>query len=146
IGLRKALLTPHPLEFERLSGNSMSQLEVARAAHATVLLKGVPTAVMDPSGETTYVAEGTPILATGGAGDVLGGMAATLLAQTNNALTAGSLAAFAHGRAAREVSAIQVRGFTLEDVIDALPKVWKVESPQARPPILAELPAVADGI
>jgi NAD(P)H-hydrate repair Nnr-like enzyme with NAD(P)H-hydrate dehydratase domain len=63
------------------------------------------------------VAEGTPVLATGGAGDLLGGIAVTLLAQSGDAALAGALAAFAHGRAAAAVSAGQVRGYTLDDVM-----------------------------
>ena len=68
----------------------------------------------------------------------------TLLAQTGDALTAGALAAFAHGRAAFTVSARQVRGYTLDDVLAALPAVWPLEAPPPRPPILAELPAVGE--
>jgi NAD(P)H-hydrate repair Nnr-like enzyme with NAD(P)H-hydrate dehydratase domain len=90
------------------------------------------------------VAEGTPILATGGAGDVLGGIAVTLLAQTESAQTAGALAAFAHGRAASAVSARQVRGYTLDDVLTALPSVWPLVAPRPRVPVLAELPAVGE--
>src|SRR6185295_5178199 len=108
---------------------------LARRTGASVLLKGVPTIVSSPSGETIIVAEGTPILATGGAGDVLGGIAATLLAQTDDAALAGSLAAFAHGRAASVLSVTQVRGYTLQDVVDTLPGVWSIVAPAPRPPV-----------
>jgi hydroxyethylthiazole kinase-like uncharacterized protein yjeF len=159
IGARIALLTPHPLEFHRLAGTELSarkqgsplptievaaQLEIAKVARATVLLKGTPTVLVNPAGESTYVAEGTPILATGGSGDVLGGMAATLLAQTGDALEGGALAAFAHGRAASALALRQVRGYTIDDVIAELPHVWSLQPPAARPPILAELHAVWD--
>jgi NAD(P)H-hydrate repair Nnr-like enzyme with NAD(P)H-hydrate dehydratase domain len=90
------------------------------------------------------VAEGTPVLATGGAGDVLGGIAATLLAHVGDAAEAGALAAFAHGRAAAAVSARQVRGYTLDDVLASLPAVWSLQPDPARPPILAELPRVGE--
>ncbi|MDB4914023.1 MAG: NAD(P)H-hydrate epimerase [Gemmatimonadetes bacterium] len=148
---RAALLTPHPVEFARLSGQDVDHVlesrftvpyELAAITSATVLLKGVPTVVSAPDGETIVVAEGTPILATGGAGDVLGGIAATLLAQTGNATMAGALAAFAHGRAASSVSAVQVRGFTLDDVLGVLPAMWSHEATVPRAPILAELPAI----
>ena len=153
IGSRAALLTPHPAEFARLSGDSVDDvlagrfdlpLKVARATGATVLLKGVPTIITSPNGETLVVAEGTPILATGGSGDILGGIAVTLLAQTHDALDAGALAAFAHGRAAASVSARQVRGYTLDDVLAALPGVWALQAEPRRPPILCELPAVGE--
>jgi hydroxyethylthiazole kinase-like uncharacterized protein yjeF len=152
-GGRPALLTPHPVEFGRLVGRDVSAVlaerfeapaALARKSGATVLLKGVPTVVTSPEGETIVVAEGTPTLATGGAGDLLGGIAVTLLAQTGNALHAGALAAFAHGRAAFAVSARQVRGYTLDDVLATLPAVWPLDVPPPRPPILAELPAVGE--
>ena len=153
IGGRAALLTPHPAEFGRLAGLDVASVlaerfdlpsRLAADVGATVLLKGVPTVVAAASGTVRVVAEGTPVLATGGAGDVLGGIAATLLAHTGNAVTAGALAAFAHGRAAAAVGARQVRGYTLDDVLVALPTVWSLHPDPARPPILAELPSVGE--
>ena len=152
---RPALLTPHPAEFARLVGDDTTVSDVladrfewpARLAErtgATVLLKGTPTVIAAPSGETTVVAEGTPILATGGAGDLLGGVAVTLLAQTRDAALAAALAAFAHGRAAFNVSARAVRGYTLDDVLQELPAVWALQPSASRPPIIAELPAVGE--
>jgi ADP-dependent NAD(P)H-hydrate dehydratase / NAD(P)H-hydrate epimerase len=153
IGGRAALLTPHPAEFGRLAGLDVVSVlaerfdlpaRLAADSGATVLLKGVPTIVAAASGTVRIVAEGTPVLATGGAGDVLGGIAATLLAHVGDAVTAGALAAFAHGRAAAAVSARQVRGYTLDDVLVALPSVWSLHPKAARPPILAELPHVGE--
>ena len=153
IGSRAALLTPHPAEFARLVDESVEQVLLERfempgvaalRSGATVLLKGVPTIVTSPDGSSVVVAEGTPVLATGGAGDVLGGIATTLLAQTGDAQLAGALAAFAHGRAAATVNARRVRGFTLDDILAALPSVWSLDVPARRPPILAELPAVGE--
>jgi NAD(P)H-hydrate epimerase len=153
IGQRAALLTPHPAEFARLAGLRVDQVletrfEAAPAfaarVKATVLLKGVPTIVSSPDGSTSVVAEGTPVLATGGSGDLLGGIAVTLLAQKNDAAIAGALAAFAHGRAAFGVSTRQVRGYTLDDVLAALPGVWSLVPAPARPPVLAELPAIGE--
>jgi NAD(P)H-hydrate epimerase len=148
-----ALLTPHPAEFARLAAAEVGAVlddrfawpaRLAAETGAAVLLKGVPTIVAGPQGGVTVVAEGTPILATGGAGDLLGGIAATLLAQTGDAALSGALAAFAHGRAASAVSARAVRGYTLDDVLLALPSVWSLQPPAPRPPILAELPAVGE--
>ncbi|MEP7000629.1 MAG: NAD(P)H-hydrate dehydratase [bacterium] len=153
IGDRAALLTPHPAEFARLIGETVENVlldrfdapaVVALRSGASVLLKGVPTIVTSPGGNTIVVAEGTPVLATGGSGDILGGIAATLLAQTGNAQLAGALAAFAHGRAAATVSLREVRGFTLDDVLAALPSVWSLDVRVPRPPVLAELPQVGE--
>jgi NAD(P)H-hydrate epimerase len=150
---RSALLTPHPTEFARLVGTEVQDVlasrftvpaELAQRIMATVLLKGTPTIVASRGGDAIVVAEGTPVLATGGAGDVLGGIAATLLAQTGDGLLAGALAAFAHGRAAFAVSERKVRGYTLDDVLAALPSVWTITMPYPRPPLLAQLPAVGE--
>ena len=150
---RAALLTPHPAEFGRLTGLAVDAVLDARFDHpvrlasevgAAVLLKGVPTIVAATDGSSWVVAEGTPVLATGGSGDILGGMAATLLAQTDDAALAGALAAFAHGRAAAAVSREGVRGHTLDDVLLALPSVWSLRPDPPRPPVLAELPAVGE--
>jgi hydroxyethylthiazole kinase-like uncharacterized protein yjeF len=150
---REALLTPHPAELARLTGRTVADVlaerftlpaRVAAECGAAVLLKGVPTLVASPRGETIVVAEGTPVLATGGAGDVLGGMAATLLAQGIDAVVAGALAAYAHGKAAWLVSPRDVRGYALDDVLLALPVVWSLPSSPPRPPVLAELPAVGE--
>ncbi|MFI5257200.1 MAG: NAD(P)H-hydrate dehydratase [Gemmatimonadales bacterium] len=155
LGGRAAILTPHPAEFARLVGGGASVEDVladrfawpsrvAAQVKASVLLKGVPTIVASPTGGAILVAEGTPILATGGAGDLLGGIVATLLAQTSDASLAGALAAFAHGRAAAGASARAVRGYTLDDVLLELRDVWQLAPPSPRPPVLAELPAVGE--
>jgi NAD(P)H-hydrate epimerase len=153
IGERPALLTPHPAEFGRLAGLDVDAVldgrfdlpaRLAAETGAAVLLKGVPTVVSAPGGETHVVAEGTPILATGGAGDILGGIAVTLLAQTGDPALAGALAAFAHGRAATAVSVRQVRGYALDDVLHALPSVWSLVGEPPRPPVLAELAPVGE--
>jgi len=153
IGTRAALLTPHPAEFGRLAGLDVESVLAERFDHparlaseagAAVLLKGVPTVVAGTTGTVHVVAEGTPVLATGGAGDVLGGIAATLLAHVGDPVVAGALAAFAHGRAAAAVSARQVRGYTLDDVLASLPAVWSLPADVARPPVLAELPSVGE--
>jgi NAD(P)H-hydrate repair Nnr-like enzyme with NAD(P)H-hydrate dehydratase domain len=137
---RLAVITPELVLDDRFE----RPRALAAEARAAVLLKGVPTVVSGAGGATTIVAEGTPVLATAGSGDVLGGVAATLLAQTGDAATAGALAAFAHGRAAAAVSARQVRGYTLDDVLHALADVWSLAPEPPRPPVLAELPAVGE--
>ncbi|MFL5606760.1 MAG: NAD(P)H-hydrate dehydratase [Gemmatimonadaceae bacterium] len=153
LGGRSSILTPHPTEFARLIGSDVDSVladrftlpsALAHRTTATVLLKGTPTVVAGRDSHAMIIAEGTPVLATGGSGDVLGGIVATLLAQTSEPTTAAALAAFAHGRASTSVSARQVRGYTLDDVLDALPAVWAPAMPHPRPPVLAQLPAVGE--
>jgi NAD(P)H-hydrate epimerase len=153
LGARQALVTPHPAEFGRLFGRSIDDVlrerfdigtDAARTLGASVLLKGVPTVVTSPNGQRVVSASGTPVLATAGSGDVLSGIAGTLLAQCGDALVAGGAGAWIHGRAA-ERAAPFVRGVTLDDVLAALRDVWMLSVQPTRYPVLAELPAVGEG-
>lgn len=148
---RPAIVTPHAVEAQRLAGVNAADLDAGRfeAANrladrvkATVLLKGVPTVVSDGR-RTLVVAAGTPVLATGGSGDILGGIVATLLAQTGDALASASSGAWVHGRAAEIAGAGDVRGVTLADVLDALRTAWRRE-PDPPPPVLVQLPRAGD--
>jgi len=147
---RSVLITPHPGELAQLTGESIETVlarrfeigvEVARKTGATVLLKGVPTIVSSPDGRRTVVAAGTPTLATGGSGDLLAGIAGTLLAQMSDPRTAAAVAAWIHGRAA-ELAGPRTRGTTLEDVLEMLPNAWAIDRTPLRYPVIAELPSV----
>jgi ADP-dependent NAD(P)H-hydrate dehydratase / NAD(P)H-hydrate epimerase len=106
------LITPHAGELARLLRADRADIEArrlyyARAAAAklgvTVLLKG-STTVIAPAGEAEPVlvnTTGSSWLATAGSGDVLSGMAGSLLAQGADPAHAAAAAAFLHGIAAR---------------------------------------------
>jgi hydroxyethylthiazole kinase-like uncharacterized protein yjeF len=153
IGDRPALLTPHPAEFARLLGVHINDVlarrfgigtELAQRTRAAVLLKGVPTVVSDALGERLVSCAGTPVLAAGGSGDLLSGIAGTLMAQIGDARIAGACAAWVHGRAAEIAGRGQVRGITLADIDLALRHVWSEPLQTLEAPVLAELPAVGD--
>jgi len=151
---RPALLTPHVRELARLVGIADDEVvkgrfeiaqETAHALGASILLKGVPTVITAPTGESMVSASGTPVLATAGSGDVLAGIAVTLLAQTGDSLRSGACAAWIHGRAAEIANAGRpIRGVTIGDVLDALGHAWRLQSVPSTIPILAELPAVLE--
>ena len=151
---RPALITPHVTEFGRLAGCSPEEVlddrfeigaSLARTLNCTVLLKGVPTVITAPDGRSVVSARGSPVLAAAGSGDVLAGIAATLLAQTEDPFAAAACAAVVHGRAGELANAGHaVRGVALGSVIEALPRVWGEQPPPSRPPILAELPRPGD--
>lgn len=147
---RPALITPHVAEFSRLTGVTVQRVldtrfdigaDIAAKIGATVLLKGSPTVIFAPDGERFVVARGTAALGTGGSGDLLDGIAGTLLAQMSDPTRAACCAAWVHGRAAEFCG--YVRGTTLEDVLYALPRAWNEGDSPVGAPVLAELPAVA---
>ena len=148
LGGRPALLTPHIGEMARLCGRTAQEVlnerydigvSLARALEAAVLLKGVPTIVTSPEGDRFVSASGSAALATAGSGDILGGVAATLLAQHMEPAVGGACAAFVHGVAGEIAALCGVRGTGLDDIIDSLRNAWGRELAPPRYPVLAEL-------
>ncbi|OLE14428.1 MAG: hypothetical protein AUG20_04445 [Gemmatimonas sp. 13_1_20CM_3_60_15] len=147
---KKALLTPHVAEFARLMDTTADKVldnrfdigtDLAQKLGAVVLLKGTPTVIFSPNGDRLVVARGSAALGTGGSGDILAGVAGTMLAQIGDTIDAAACAAWIHGRAAELCD--YVRGTTLEDVLYALPRAWNEPEPAYESPVLAVLPNVA---
>ncbi|MFJ3303520.1 NAD(P)H-hydrate dehydratase [Streptomyces sp. NPDC086549] len=127
------LMTPHAGEAAALLGVSREEVEAGRLGAvrelagrygATVLLKGSTTLVADSAGGAVRVnATGTSWLATAGSGDVLSGLAGSLLAAGLSALDAGSAAAYLHGLAGRYAADGAPAG--AHDVAEAIPEAWR---------------------
>ncbi|MBN0044246.1 NAD(P)H-hydrate dehydratase [Streptomyces actuosus] len=128
------LMTPHAGEAAALLGVAREEVEGARLAAArelaerygaTVLLKGSTTLVASPGGpEPVRVnATGTSWLATAGSGDVLSGLAGSLLAAGLSARDAGSSAAYLHGLAGRIAAVGAPVG--AHDIAEAIPRAWR---------------------
>lgn len=134
--LRKAqtdiILTPHPGEMARLCGTVTAAINSDReqvalrfaSEHNTVtVLKGSGTVIASPDGRCMINRTGNSGMATGGSGDVLAGMTASLLAQNRKPFACAAAAVYLHGLAG-DYAAQQLgkRSLLPRDIIDNLPR------------------------
>ena len=110
---RGCVLTPHPGEFERLTGARPGGSDVERQTSAAaaaerfgqvVVLKGARTVVAAPDGRVAVAPFANAALATAGSGDVLAGTIGALLAQGVALFDAACLGVYLHGRAGERIS------------------------------------------
>ena len=103
------IMTPHPGELARLTKLTPETInekrinlaaEYARKFNCIMVLKGAPTVVATPAGETYINPSGNTGLASAGSGDVLVGMISGLLAQKVPPVDAAIAGVFLHGIAA----------------------------------------------
>lgn len=133
--VRGAIITPHALEFSRLSGNTVEEIlsspdslayQYARKASLICVLKDHNTVVSDGS-ERLYINNtGNSGMATAGSGDVLSGIIAGLAAQGRSAsLDIAALGVYIHGLCG-DIAARSLSEYSLmaSDLIDALPIVF----------------------
>ncbi len=106
-GQPERILTPHPGEFSRLTGQPVAEIqqrrqeaaqEFAKKHRVVVLLKGHHTVITDGN-LIAQNSTGNSGMATGGTGDVLTGLITSLIAQRKTGYDAARLAAYLHGRA-----------------------------------------------
>ncbi|MDF2935227.1 MAG: yjeF-like protein hydroxyethylthiazole kinaserelated protein [Paenibacillaceae bacterium] len=116
---RPTILTPHPGEMSRLMGVPTSDIQLNRIGaalrfareHGVVLvLKGARTITALPGGCAYINGSGNPGMATGGAGDVLAGLIASLLAQGYPAGIAAALGVYLHGAAGDRAARLRPGG------------------------------------
>ncbi|MFH1876927.1 MAG: NAD(P)H-hydrate dehydratase [Candidatus Omnitrophota bacterium] len=134
---KNLILTPHALEFSRISGYSIEDIKKNRKAlvkdfalryNLTLVLKGHRTLVSD--GRKLFEnTTGNPGMATAGTGDVLTGMIAGLLGQGLIPFCAAQIGVYLHGLASDLASREKTEICLIaSDIIDYLPKAIKKAS------------------
>ena len=130
---RKAVLTPHAGEFQRVFGAKVPEgleervelvKEYARKAGVTILLKGRLDIISDGV-DAAVNRTGTPAMTVGGTGDVLTGDVAALLAKGADPFRAAAAAAWINGRAGERAASRLGLHILATDVIDSLPEVMR---------------------
>jgi len=126
------VLTPHPGEAARLLNTSVAAIQadrigasrrLARRSRSLVVLKGAATLTAAPEGAVRVNPTGSPLMATGGSGDVLTGALAALLAGGLPAVDAASCAVFLHGAAGNALEAsLGDAGLLAGELADAFPR------------------------
>lgn len=123
-GAGPRLRTPHPGEAARLlsvpvsevAGDRFGALARLRGDGVPTLLKGPFTLVGGADGPVRVNPTGNPVLATGGTGDVLAGLAGALMVRGLSPVDAGMAAAWVHGAAADRLASERPEGWTAADV------------------------------
>ena len=103
---KNSVITPHPLEFERLFGkteNSFERLELAKQKaeelQIFIILKDHHTAIVTPQKKVYYNITGNSGMAKGGSGDVLTGILTSLISQKYDIEEACVFGVWLHGKA-----------------------------------------------
>lgn len=130
-----AVLTPHPGEIARLTGNTVAQIQLNRLESALqaarlwkqiVVLKGAYTVVATPEGNGAINPIANPVLASAGTGDVLAGIITGLLSQGLSPFDSAICGVYVHGIAGSLISEqIGNSGLLASDLLTQIPKVIK---------------------
>lgn len=129
------IITPHPGEMARLVNSTAKAVnenrkeiaeEFSKEYGVITVLKGAGTIIADQNGRTLINRTGNSGMATGGSGDVLAGMTASLLAQGANAFDSAAAAVYLHGLAG-DIAAERFGKISMlpTDMIRLIPEAYK---------------------
>lgn len=129
------IITPHPMEMARLCGVTAAEVNDNREMTARTfaarygvitVLKGAGTVIASPDGKARINMTGNSGMATGGSGDVLAGICASLIAQGKVPFDCACAAVYLHGLAG-DFAAKRLGKISMlpSDIIDELPNAFK---------------------
>jgi NAD(P)H-hydrate epimerase len=131
LNLKNFVFTPHHGEFSNLINIKVSELEkdildygkkFVKETKAYLVLKGAPTVIFLPGGESLINTSGNPGLAKFGTGDVLTGILAGLLAQEKDFEKSLISGVYLHSLAADLLSVEYSEfSYTATDIIEKIP-------------------------
>jgi len=129
------IFTPHEVEMSRLCGCSLSEVtenrlelsdRFAQEYSVTLILKGHHTIVTASDGTQYINITGNPGMATGGSGDVLAGILASVVSRGIKEDIAAAMAVYVHGKCADYAAEkFGEDGMSATDIIEYLPEVIK---------------------
>jgi len=135
LNLRGMILTPHHQEFARLIGLELSVLKsnlmkygkkFVKETGSYLVLKGAPTIIFTPKGDALINSTGNPGMATFGSGDILTGIIASFVAQSNSIEDAVISAVYTHSLSADLLlETITEAGITADSIMHNIPKTIK---------------------
>lgn len=137
---RPLVITPHPGEMSRLTGDPIARIQQARIESASalaertgcvVLLKGAPSVVAAPGEPVLVNTVGSSDVAKAGMGDHLSGVIGALLAAGLAPRDAAAAGLFVSGRAAE--LAAKGRALSPADATEALERALRAPGPPAPP-------------
>lgn len=125
-----SVITPHVLELARLTGESVEDIKKDgfgilkkhfEGLDITVALKDSVVSILTNNNEEYISASGDSSLSTGGTGDILAGMIASLIAQKMPSCVSAVTSAYLHGKAGTLAgNRLGVRSVIARDVLSAL--------------------------
>lgn len=129
-----SMMTPHWTELSTLLDRKLGEthlndvrlkaaIEGAKSFNSVLLLKGPIDIIAEPNGGFRYNRTGVPAMTVGGTGDVLTGIAATLLSRNLGAFQAAAAAAFISGKTGESAFAEFGNHIVATDCIQKIPEV-----------------------
>lgn len=136
ISLSNSILTPHLGEFSKLTKKSIDEIKenifeigsrFSKRFKTILVLKGAPTIIFSPDGNSFINSTGNSGMATVGMGDVLTGMISSFYAQGLSPLDAAIVGVYLHGLAG-DIAALKKGKLSLisSDVIKFIPDAIKL--------------------